>query len=163
MCDMNQETLKECVTCGESKPLNRFSRTSHIGKNGERTLFGTCKDCISLQIRNRYQKDAKFRAKQIVHSHNSNKRSQGRRVNVDEAVKILTDTRYCPYCGIENEGGLQFELDHKVPLAKGGEHVLDNLAACCGYCNRAKMDRTAEEYREWLQGVAQRLTPRLAS
>lgn len=35
----------------------------------------------------------------------------------------------------------RFELDHKVPLSKGGTHTLDNAAASHRRCNRAKSDK----------------------
>ena len=34
-----------------------------------------------------------------------------------------------------------YELDHKIPLNRGGEHTLTNAAASHRRCNRAKSDR----------------------
>lgn len=36
------------------------------------------------------------------------------------------------------------ELDHIVPLAKGGTHTPDNVACCCRACNAAKGDTLVE-------------------
>lgn len=41
--------------------------------------------------------------------------------------------RQCVYCG----GDFQ-ELDHLVPLSRGGEHCVDNIAPACQSCNRSK-------------------------
>ena len=35
-------------------------------------------------------------------------------------------------------GGPFQEIDHVIPLAKGGLHTLSNLRPSCTYCNRSK-------------------------
>jgi len=35
-------------------------------------------------------------------------------------------------------GGLADQVDHVIPLAKGGPHILANLRPACGRCNRRK-------------------------
>lgn len=41
------------------------------------------------------------------------------------------------------------EVDHIVPLSKGGPHDVDNLQMLCMDCNRSKSDMTHEEFVEW--------------
>jgi 5-methylcytosine-specific restriction endonuclease McrA len=48
----------------------------------------------------------------------------------------------CVYCG-----GPYQELDHVVPLSRGGEHSLSNLRPSCTPCNRRKWAKTPEEWR----------------
>jgi 5-methylcytosine-specific restriction endonuclease McrA len=48
---------------------------------------------------------------------------------------------------------MSFEVDHVIPLAKGGLDELDNKAASHRHCNRLKADQTAEE-------IAQQSGPR---
>lgn len=38
-------------------------------------------------------------------------------------------------------------LDHKQPLGRGGEHHWENVVASCLRCNRAKGDKTVEEFK----------------
>lgn len=38
------------------------------------------------------------------------------------------------------------ELDHRMPLARGGSHTLDNLCYACRRCNQRKYIRTQEEF-----------------
>ena len=52
----------------------------------------------------------------------------------------------CFYCGAEVAGG-RAEIDHMMPLSRGGEHRRENLAAACARCNRSKGRKTAEEFR----------------
>lgn len=51
----------------------------------------------------------------------------------------------CAYCG-DAEG--PFEVDHVVPLARGGPNVESNLACACVPCNRSKR---AHMLTEWMR------------
>jgi 5-methylcytosine-specific restriction endonuclease McrA len=59
--------------------------------------------------------------------------------------KVKQDTRFvkealeqcnctCVYCGSRDK----IQTDHIIPMLKGGKHKLDNLVACCGFCNKSK-------------------------
>jgi 5-methylcytosine-specific restriction endonuclease McrA len=49
----------------------------------------------------------------------------------------------CAYCG-DTE---QIEIDHVVPLARGGTHEIANLVAACFTCNRGKGSKLLDEWR----------------
>ena len=55
------------------------------------------------------------------------------------------DNYTCKYCGnsTHSEPNLLLEIDHIVPVAKGGCTVEDNLQTLCWKCNRAKSDKLA--------------------
>lgn len=48
------------------------------------------------------------------------------------------DEYRCQICGATAEGGGRLEVDHKVPVAKGGGNEIENLWALCFECNRGK-------------------------
>jgi 5-methylcytosine-specific restriction endonuclease McrA len=50
----------------------------------------------------------------------------------------------CPYC----EKPVK-EVDHKLPLSKGGDHEISNLQMLCMDCNRSKHDMTDAEFAEF--------------
>lgn len=54
------------------------------------------------------------------------------------------DGARCCYC--QAEAG-PFEIDHVLPIARGGTHEVENLVVACRPCNRSKKDRTVEEWR----------------
>lgn len=61
---------------------------------------------------------------------------------------ILTRDGYkCKYCGanIEDEPNLLLEVDHIVPLAKGGMTNEENLQTLCWKCNRSKGSKIVME------------------
>lgn len=59
-----------------------------------------------------------------------------------ESIKAR-DNYTCCNCGnsIHVEPNLLLEIDHIIPVAKGGQTVVDNLQTLCWKCNRAKSDK----------------------
>jgi 5-methylcytosine-specific restriction endonuclease McrA len=53
----------------------------------------------------------------------------------------------CAYCGSK----VLIEIDHRIPLTRGGSNTIDNILPACRRCNRRKHQRTEEEFRELLQ------------
>jgi 5-methylcytosine-specific restriction endonuclease McrA len=51
----------------------------------------------------------------------------------------------CFYC---NAVGY-IEIDHVVPIAKGGRHAIGNLVPSCLKCNRSKNNKFVMEWRIW--------------
>lgn len=43
------------------------------------------------------------------------------------------------------------EVDHLIPISRGGNDERSNLAPACGPCNRSKRDLTPEEFRDRLK------------
>jgi 5-methylcytosine-specific restriction protein A len=54
----------------------------------------------------------------------------------------------CEYCG-RRLTEKEVEIDHVIPVTRGGRSNLGNLAAACGDCNWSKFDYLIEE---WLDG-----------
>ena len=45
----------------------------------------------------------------------------------------------CEYCHASEQWQyVQFTIDHIIPLKRGGQETLDNLALACFHCNRSK-------------------------
>jgi hypothetical protein len=60
-----------------------------------------------------------------------------------EAVADRAEHR-CEYCRApESVFNFPFEVEHIVPISRGGTSELDNLALACHACNRFKGDATA--------------------
>lgn len=49
----------------------------------------------------------------------------------------------CAYCGSRE----RIEIDHIVPLSRGGKHEPGNLAPACKRCNTSKNNRLLDEWR----------------
>jgi 5-methylcytosine-specific restriction endonuclease McrA len=63
-----------------------------------------------------------------------------RRAPLSRKAVFMRDDHRCQYCSRRAEN-----LDHVVPRSRGGEHVWENVVACCARCNTAKRDRLLQE------------------
>ena len=75
---------------------------------------------------------------------------RGKMSFVEQQRAIMTDKlRYtvlsrdkfkCQICGCSQQDGVKLEVDHIIPVSKGGRTELDNLQTLCERCNRGKRD-----------------------
>lgn len=55
--------------------------------------------------------------------------------------QVLERDKYtCQYCGATIDDGVKLEIDHIIPVSKGGKDGLCNLTTACFDCNRGKRD-----------------------
>lgn len=61
-------------------------------------------------------------------------------------VEVLSEFQFyqCYYCSCDLNG--VYDVDHKLPLSRGGLHSIENLCLACPCCNRRKHTRTEEEF-----------------
>lgn len=52
---------------------------------------------------------------------------------------------YCNWIG----SILNFEVDHIIPVTRGGSDLPQNKRLICSGCNREKADKTHSEYLSW--------------
>ncbi len=55
---------------------------------------------------------------------------------------VETDQGRCAYCGSTSV----LEADHRIPLARGGTHLIANILPACRSCNARKHHMTEEEF-----------------
>jgi 5-methylcytosine-specific restriction endonuclease McrA len=53
----------------------------------------------------------------------------------------------CACCGSK----ILVEIDHRIPLTRGGSNLIDNILPACRRCNRRKGTMTEEEFRAFRQ------------
>jgi hypothetical protein len=53
---------------------------------------------------------------------------------------LKRDGRRCVVCGRGAGKGVKLEVDHIMPVSKGGGDEMGNLRTLCGTCNRGKSD-----------------------
>ena len=121
------------------KPTNGFDKRPPIGdkhgnwKGGEETFIQRKKVC---DLKRRSCGEVKLETIQMVYEDNIKKYG----------------TLTCYLC----ENPIQFKkdnLEHKIPLIRGGNNLYENLAVSCKSCNCKKATKTEEEYRKELQNV----------
>ena len=67
-----------------------------------------------------------------------------------EALTHVFQATCCAYCEVpfEPEGSRSLQVEHILPLARGGTNHKSNFAAACQFCNCSKHDKIL--YYEWL-------------
>ena len=63
------------------------------------------------------------------------------RVGISVALRFAIfkrDSYRCCICGASAEDGSRLEVDHKVPVSRGGSNAEENLWTLCFTCNRGK-------------------------
>ena len=102
----------------------------------------------SAAYRIRHPDRAHAWARENPEKHNE-KRRKYRARKVNNGVKLVIDTEIatiaamsCTACGIAGPS----EVDHIIPLARGGSHTIGNLMPLCKSCNSSKRDLL---YIEW--------------
>lgn len=59
-------------------------------------------------------------------------------------VKEFDNT--CAYCGQKPDEGELLEIEHLIPLSRGGYHRIENVVPACPTCNKKKGQMTYEEF-----------------
>lgn len=62
--------------------------------------------------------------------------------------RVLMDAKgRCALCGATRDETV-LDVDHIIPIAKGGKTVYENLQVLCAKCNRSKRDQDQTDFRE---------------
>ena len=79
-------------------------------------------------------------------------------INVSTRARIIAkDHARCCLCGRSARDGAELEVDHFIPVSKGGKSTDDNLWTLCRDCNRGKSNYTLDELQEIFdQAIAER-------
>ena len=124
--------IKTCTNCGISYPIEEFA-------NRAASPDGKVYDCCAC--RNLKSRLASFRRRY-------EKYSKSPRLNVcdnlhgNDLRKVCEMQHYkCYLCG-----GYAYNVDHIIPLSKGGKNKIENLLAICRSCNASKGNRISGQY-----------------
>ena len=120
--------LKKCFRCGEWLSIDNFWK-NQSQKDG---YSGECKSCSSSAKENRYN----------MYKKNAKKRNLIFELSKEEFYELTS--KPCYYCGdLHNYNGID-----RIDSNEG--YVLDNCISCCEYCNKMKLDYSAEF---WIQHI----------
>jgi 5-methylcytosine-specific restriction endonuclease McrA len=164
------EGTKCCTKCGETKPLDDFSKRA-ASPDGKRSQ---CKPCSNIAARQWVANNQAVRAAYLSSYHQANRqrrnalasnyyqshrqesaaRTSKRRALLREGAhtpysRAEIFTRWggwCCYCDAPAE-----HLDHVHALSRGGADAAHNLVPACAPCNLAKGAKTLAEWAlSWL-------------
>lgn len=139
----------QCTQCRIFKQIDKF--TTNKKNIGMMQKSGACKECCSHRNKqsyyNNYERYIYYRYKSL--EQNSKKR------NVEclsfEDFKIFAETNKDPVYNMtlkeSFENGMydKLDVDHKIPISKGGSSLIDNLYLIPSEFNRLKLDKSLDE------------------
>ena len=127
---LNALGLRLCPHCGDDMSLAR--RNSHYCSASCQTSAWVAANIDITRTRVRMS-GARRKA-----SMNGNAEHQ--EFKAQDWIDLMEALEYrCTYCG-ETFGPNELEMDHIVPLRRGGPHRLANITPACGSCNSSKKD-----------------------
>lgn len=99
-----------------------------------------------------YARDVTYDIRDIIECYDMAIEKRGKMTFVQQQrAKITDDLRYnvlkrdgfrCRICGATVDDGVKLEVDHIIPVSKGGKSTYENLQTLCERCNRGKRDKT---------------------
>lgn len=134
---------RECNFCGVIKPATR----EFFGSTPKGTLRGKCRECM-----NAYSRSFGEANREAQRLRNAQRQIRGGHVSVDEAKKqelLEFQRNLCLCCGGKLLSSDVTEVDHAIPVAKGGNHDESNLLIAHAKCNQEKHAKTLLEHWEW--------------
>jgi 5-methylcytosine-specific restriction endonuclease McrA len=139
----------KCMDCNKQlKSIYAKRCSSCFGKfnTGENHPFYGKRNWDCPTFRGKFSKTKEYRKVQ------KNKRRLAGKINI-EVVKLVYEDNIkkygvltCYLCELPIKT-VKDNLEHKIPLCRGGTHEYNNLAIACQKCNYKKGKRTDEEYR----------------
>lgn len=85
------------------------------------------------------------------------KKSSGFEITKQQERQIMNnDIRYnvlkrdnftCQKCGATMLDGIKLEVDHIIPVSKGGKTNMSNLQTLCNRCNKGKSNKTEDDFK----------------
>jgi 5-methylcytosine-specific restriction endonuclease McrA len=137
----------QCRDCHQILPIDKFSRAGK--KNGYRRP--ECRKCQHLRSKE-INPDYGW-TEGTVSAREAHKLAKNdREIYVNK--KLSTQNNECVYCDTKITVN-NSDLDHVIPLARGGEDIVSNYQVLCGRCNKEKHSKTHQEYVSWLSELGE--------
>ena len=150
-CDIEEKLCSELLKLPVSQPyffvMNEY--TSPKGRSVLHSMYcyafdDVLKMTVMIKERNEKMNSAEYR-KKVERS----KMSQSLRYDI-----LKRDGFRCVLCGRSaREHGVDLEVDHIIPVSKGGKTEPDNLRTLCKDCNRGKRDKDEIDSSEMYSGI----------
>lgn len=134
--------LRKCRYCGETYELSK----DNFGHNPQGGFRWKCRRCVRGYVRE-YNAANSFRASERTELRRGTVLTQSERESYGCRLAERDGGYICFYC--KEALMSDFHIDHKVPIAKGGVHGIENFALACMPCNQEKHAKDIDEYRTW--------------
>lgn len=141
------DALKKCTKCGENKAATR----RFFGSTPAGGLRGACRACMATHSADYHRRNPGMQA-----ARNQARQQRGGHIHIDAALRQRLFERQrgiCMCCGLKLVSMHQAEVDHAIPVGRGGTHDEANLFLAHDQCNREKHAKTLDEHWAWRKKV----------
>ena len=139
-----------------------YIAVSKSGKTSKVTDIKQAKDFVSVESAIAHKNKAPgkcagyyFIDTDITQAENENKNNKVNRKNISvhDRLEVYRKTKgHCYLCGAFIDFD-SFEVEHKIPISKGGTNGLDNLFCACHCCNTIKQDIYLEDFMKRISQI----------
>lgn len=140
---------KICNRCGTCWPATR--RFFGSARSGNGKLRNRCRAC-----ERGYSREWASRQPDAVTANEQRRRSRQAGFVVTPKLKDALHAEQrgrCALCGLRLDSRHEWQVDHLIPLARGGSSAEINLVVAHSHCNREKCSKTLAEYMSWRDKV----------
>lgn len=129
-----------CPKCESYKNKEEFYKLSS-GK-----YFAWCIDCEKKsQAKRRTSVEYKVLRARIDHERRNNQSLTENSLSESDVIFLYEfQNGQCARCKREFSQNLSYEIDHILPVSKGGDLILSNTQLLCKSCNCSKKDKTVQ-------------------
>lgn len=156
---------RPCCKCGEMRPRDAYTWYAYTTNQGKRSTRrdSACRECRRLARMDRYRRDPdqdkaaarEWRESNRSHISEYNRRYRATKPEMKREAQARRKQRSAP-CACCDRKEIQswyraawehgLEMDHIVPLSRGGKHCLWNLQLLT---TEAHKQKTREDYKRW--------------
>jgi 5-methylcytosine-specific restriction endonuclease McrA len=144
-----------CKPCSNQYRRNSLCKKRKTSPEQNKKNYTKHKEKRLLAFQEYYQKNKneirekqkKYRQtnKNYIYLRNRKRRNllSGSNIAPQEIKDLIKNSNSrCHYCNSSQE----IQIDHYIPLSKGGSHNINNLVVACKECNLAKKDKLPEDW-----------------
>ena len=151
-------TFKICSKCRKKKPLNEFHKNK-TRKDGRDTWCSMCsneynlkyyRDNIKIKRKKSKERSAKHRKKAktcAITFFNLRAGKYKGELTGQYLLNIYTKSPFCYYCGKPFKSHCDIQVEHKIPVCRGGKSDNSNVVLSCKGCNMLKGILTDIEFK----------------
>lgn len=135
--------FQNCRACYKEFPLTSdFFIRSVTRPNG---FASRCRPCRAAAVRDSYRRNP-LKAMQYSHQRRAREANAGGKLTAtDIERKFKSQAGKCHWCGKELKLG-NWQVDHLIPLARGGNNSPENVVCACQPCNQSKCAKLPHEW-----------------
>ena len=151
--DFRKDSSRKDGLCPQCKDCKKETDSKYYKENRDKKIQQSKEYKIEKGTYGVYNRDCYLKQKEKgkKRARDLNRRqslSNYRKITADDINYLLKEAEYkCKYCGIDCRE--KYHVDHILPICKGGNNDIGNLAISCPSCNYSKGGKLLDEWDKY--------------